>query len=67
MEGGPPPPPPTFQALALDQVDVVGLTEHPGLEAAHQALQVAAVHVKVELWEAGEQHGGGGGGARSVP
>lgn len=47
----------TLQRLALHQVEVVRLAEHPGLEAAHQPLQVAIVHVEVQLGK--ERHGCG--------
>lgn len=40
---------PTFQSLALDQVDVVLLRQEAGFAPSHQALQVAVVHIKVQL------------------
>lgn len=40
---------PTFQSLALDQVDVVLLRQEAGFASSHQALQVAVVHIKVQL------------------
>jgi hypothetical protein len=38
----------TFQSLALNQIQIVGLLENPALEAAAQALEVATVNVENE-------------------
>lgn len=46
----------TFQGLTLDQVDVVPLGQEAGFAASHQALQVAMVHVEVQLGAL--KHGG---------
>lgn len=40
---------PTFQGLALDQVEVVLLGQEAGFAPSHQALQVAMVHIEVQL------------------
>lgn len=47
----------TFQGLALDQVDIVPLGQEAGFASSHQALQVAVVHVEVQLGAL--QHGEG--------
>lgn len=38
----------TFQRLALDQIEIVGLLEYSTFEAATEALQIAIVHVEHE-------------------
>lgn len=39
----------TFEGFTLHQIEVVGLPEDAWLEAAHEALEVAGVHVEHHL------------------